>query len=103
MKPNLPLPSIKLLTADKSWSGRDGDALPARSAAAPESDDVARSAYFSYIAQGSQPGHDLRHWLEAEERLREMGRVTAANGYGEQAWEMPRQEVGAALASERRG
>lgn len=101
MKPHLPLPTIKLLTADQSWSGRDGDALPVRPAALPGSDDVARSAYFSYIAQGSKPGHDLRHWLEAEDRLREMSRVTAANGYGEQSWEVPRQEVNAVLASER--
>lgn len=103
MKPILALPATKLLTADQSWSGSDGDTLPVRPAAAPVSDDVARSAYFSYIAQGSQPGNDLRHWLEAEERLREMSRVTAANGYGELAWEMPRQEVNAALAAERRG
>ena len=29
-------------------------------------DEVARRAYFSYVNQGSKPGHDVQHWLEAE-------------------------------------
>jgi hypothetical protein len=33
---------------------------------APSQDEVARRAYFTYVNQGSAPGHDVQHWLEAE-------------------------------------
>ena len=36
---------------------------------APSADEVARRAYFSYVNQGSLPGHDVQHWLEAEADL----------------------------------
>ena len=36
---------------------------------APSADEVARSAYFSYVNEGSLPGHDVQHWLEAEKHL----------------------------------
>ena len=36
---------------------------------APSPDEVARRAYFSYKNQGSLPGHDVQHWLEAEAQL----------------------------------
>jgi DUF2934 family protein len=45
---------------------------------APPSDEVASRAYFSYVNQGSQPGHDVQHWLDAETELiaeRYLGRV----------------------------
>ena len=35
----------------------------------PSSDEVARKAYFAYENQGSQPGHELQHWLKAEADL----------------------------------
>jgi hypothetical protein len=35
----------------------------------PSADEVARRAYFTYVNQGSRPGHDVQHWLEAEEHL----------------------------------
>jgi Protein of unknown function (DUF2934) len=35
----------------------------------PSADEVARRAYFSYVNQGSLPGHDVQHWLEAEAHL----------------------------------
>lgn len=35
----------------------------------PTIGDIAKSAYLSYVNQGSQPGHDVRHWLEAEALL----------------------------------
>jgi hypothetical protein len=53
-------------------------ARPARAAAALDpnetnfavsADEVERRAYFSYVNQGSQPGHDVQHWLEAEAQL----------------------------------
>ena len=36
---------------------------------APSPGEVASRAYFSYLNQGSQHGHDVRHWLEAETQL----------------------------------
>ncbi len=35
----------------------------------PSPDEVARRAYFSYENQGSLPGHDVQHWLDAEAEL----------------------------------
>jgi hypothetical protein len=35
----------------------------------PPPDEVARKAYFSYVNQGSRPGHEVRHWLAAEAEL----------------------------------
>jgi hypothetical protein len=35
----------------------------------PPPDEVARRAYFAYVNQGSQPGHEVQHWLEAEAQL----------------------------------
>jgi hypothetical protein len=36
---------------------------------APSADEVARRAYFSYVNQGSLPGHEVQHWLVAEAEL----------------------------------
>ena len=36
---------------------------------APSPGEVASRAYFSYLNQGLQHGHDVRHWLEAETQL----------------------------------
>jgi len=36
---------------------------------APSPDTVARRAYTIYEKQGSQPGHEVKHWLEAEAQL----------------------------------
>ena len=38
-------------------------------ALAPSRDEVARRAYFSYLNEGSLPGRDEKHWLEAEAQL----------------------------------
>jgi len=35
----------------------------------PSPDAVAQKAYFSYVNGGSQPGQDVKHWLEAEAQL----------------------------------
>jgi hypothetical protein len=35
----------------------------------PSPDEVARRAYTIYENQGSQPGHEVKHWLEAEAQL----------------------------------
>ena len=36
----------------------------------PSRDEISRKAYFNFVNQGSQPGHDEQHWLEAEATLR---------------------------------
>jgi hypothetical protein len=35
----------------------------------PSPDAVAKKAYFSYLNGGSQPGQEVKHWLEAEAQL----------------------------------
>jgi hypothetical protein len=35
----------------------------------PSPDEVARRAYFTYVNQGSLPGHEVQHWLQAEAEL----------------------------------
>ena len=35
----------------------------------PSPDAVAKKAYFSYLNGGSQPGQEMKHWLEAEAQL----------------------------------
>lgn len=46
----------------------------------PSADDVAACAYLTYLSQGSLPGQDVRHWLDAEAQLlvdRHLGRAPA--------------------------
>lgn len=74
MKPNTPrpqnpsraIPGPIIQAAQADIVGRD--------------EDIARKAYFSYIEQGSQPGHDLRDWLEAEAGVRAEQTAQAGNG-----------------------
>ena len=47
----------------------------------PSTDEVARRAYFSYVNQGSLPGHDVQHWLEAEAQLIEERNLTRVHGF----------------------
>ena len=35
----------------------------------PSPDEVARRAFFAYENQGSQSGHEVQHWLQAEADL----------------------------------
>ena len=48
---------------------------------APSPDEVARRAYFSYENQGSLPGHDVQHWLEAEAELLAERKLTRVHGF----------------------
>jgi hypothetical protein len=48
---------------------------------AASADEVARMAYFSYVNQGSQPGHDVQHWLDAEAQLLAERNLTRAHGF----------------------
>ena len=44
-------------------------------------DEVARKAYFTYVNEGSQPGHDVQHWLEAEAELLAERNRTRVHGF----------------------
>jgi len=46
--------------------------------------DVARKAYFTYINEGSQPGRDVQHWLDAEAQLLAERNLTRAHEYQNQ-------------------
>src|SRR3954465_1043894 len=35
----------------------------------PSRDEVAKRAYFNYLARGAMPGHEVQQWLEAETQL----------------------------------
>jgi hypothetical protein len=48
---------------------------------APSADEVARRAYFSYLNQGSLPGHDVQHWLVAEAELLAERNFTRLHGF----------------------
>jgi hypothetical protein len=48
---------------------------------APSPDEVARRAYFSYVNQGSQPGHEVQHWLAAEAELIAERNLTRTHGF----------------------
>ncbi len=45
------------------------------------SDELARRAYFNYVNQGSLPGHDVQHWLEAEAQLLEERDLRRIHGF----------------------
>jgi len=47
---------------------------------APAPDEVARRAYFSYVNQGSLPGHEVQHWLKAEVELIAERKLTRGHG-----------------------
>jgi hypothetical protein len=48
---------------------------------APSQDEVARRAYFSYVNEGSLPGHDVQHWLDAEAQLLAERNLTRVHGF----------------------
>jgi hypothetical protein len=47
----------------------------------PSPDEVARRAYFSFVNQGSSPGHEVQHWLEAEAQLIAERNLTRVHGF----------------------
>jgi hypothetical protein len=47
----------------------------------PSPDEVARRAYFTYVNQGSLPGRDVQHWLDAEAELIEERNLTRVHGF----------------------
>ena len=53
----------------------------AEAAYSPPPDEVARRAYFCYENQGSLPGHEVQHWLQAEADLIAERNLTRVHGY----------------------
>jgi hypothetical protein len=47
----------------------------------PSPDEVARKAYFAYENLGSQPGHEVQHWLKAEADLIAERNLTRVHGF----------------------
>jgi hypothetical protein len=47
----------------------------------PAPDEVARKAYFVYENEGSQPGHEVQHWLKAEAELIAERNLTRVHGF----------------------
>ena len=47
----------------------------------PSPDEVARKAYFSYVNQGSLQGHEVQHWLAAEQQLLAERNRTRVHGF----------------------
>ena len=47
----------------------------------PSPDEVARRAYFTFVNQGSLPGHDVQHWLEAEKQLLDERNLTRIHAF----------------------
>jgi Protein of unknown function (DUF2934) len=50
----------------------------------PSPEEVARRAYFTYVNQGSMPGHDVQHWLEAEAQLLAERNLTRVHAFYKQ-------------------
>jgi hypothetical protein len=47
----------------------------------PSPDEVARKAYFTYVNEGSLPGHEVQHWLKAEAELIAERKLTRVHGF----------------------
>ena len=47
----------------------------------PSPDEVARKAYFAYENEGSLPGHEVQHWLQAEAELIAERNRTRTHGF----------------------
>lgn len=48
---------------------------------APEPDEVARRAYFSYVNKGAPQGQHVQHWLDAEAELIAERNRTRVHGF----------------------
>ena len=64
-----------------SLSGAIADSNQTEDAFVPSPDEVARRAYFTYVNQGSLPGHEVQHWLAAEAELIAERNRTRVHGF----------------------
>lgn len=47
----------------------NADAPPEGAQAVPSHEDIERRAHEIWLERGAEPGHELDHWLQAEEEL----------------------------------
>jgi hypothetical protein len=69
MKHNKTLQNQRQEPANALPPATKADLHPVKKEFKPRADDVATRAYFSFVNQGSLPGHDVQHWLEAEVQI----------------------------------
>ena len=69
MKPNPSSLEANQQTAKAQESAVGAALIEILTAFPPAPEAVSRRAYAIYEQQGSQPGHDVKHWLEAEAQL----------------------------------
>jgi hypothetical protein len=69
MKPNKFSPNADQKIARAPKTAASMDLNQSKTAFPPSPDAVARRACSIYENQGSQPGHEVKHWLEAEAQL----------------------------------
>jgi hypothetical protein len=50
----------------------------------PSPDDLAQKASYSIVNRGSPPGHEVKHWLEAEAQWLTERKLTRAHGFHHQ-------------------
>jgi hypothetical protein len=68
-------------SASASLPTADADLMQSGIDFTPSPDEVARKAYFTYVNQGSRPGHEVQHWLEAEKQLLAERNLTRAHKF----------------------
>ena len=69
MKPNQFSPGANPTTSKAQIQTAGPDLNHSKTDSPPAPDTVARRADTIYENQGSQPGHEVKHWLEAETQL----------------------------------
>jgi len=69
MKTNPFVPKANQKTAKVQKAIASADINQSKQLSRPSSEAVARRAYDIYENEGSQPGNDVKHWLEAEAQL----------------------------------
>jgi len=69
MKSNQFAPSANPRTSREKIQTANPDLNQSQTGLPPSPEAVARRAYNIYEPQGSQPGNEVKHWLEAEAQL----------------------------------
>jgi hypothetical protein len=69
MNSNQFAPSANPRTSKAKIPTPDTDLNQSQTGSPPSPEAVARRAYNLYETQGSQPGNEVKHWLEAEAQL----------------------------------
>jgi len=67
-----------------------------------EPDAIARRAYELFLQRGSEPGHEVDDWLQAEAELKAQGQLNAETAEEHHATEETGDEPESAIAPDRR-